>query len=260
MEDYINDPEAEYKRILNALQQYRSLLKYSNNQAKSTEYKKQIKKLEQYREQIEDVFLFDKEEDEANTITDENWLQKFPFLQNLYRRYHSLDVEELADDEIEGLTLYLKYFNDEFIPFLSERKIQLDFKYAYDRDSFYNTFQQLYRKYDDYINEVKRIRAGEYRQDHEQDAKRRKGRMRHLLLLEADNFFKAIFNFSEELIIDIDEEGVKCLNAESYIPYERYEDSKLLQGLTVYQGLKVLFDYSREIISFIDMPNLKTKE
>ena len=56
--------------------------------------------------------------------------------------------------------LYARWFREEFLPFLTQKRMKLDFKYSLDRDGFYARFQEVERKLDHSREENARIAEG----------------------------------------------------------------------------------------------------
>ena len=75
--------------------------------------------------------------------------------------------------KIARIILYARHFEAEYLPFLTEKQLKLDFKFSMDRDGFYRRFQGLDRKVKDFLEEHKRLEDGVFSKDMETEVRKR---------------------------------------------------------------------------------------
>ena len=54
--------------------------------------------------------------------------------------------------------------------------------------------------------------------------------------------------------------GLMCLNAEEEIHFQRLEGKRYLEGLKVEDGLQRLHDFCRELVSYLNVPQMGSQE
>ncbi|RKX86475.1 MAG: hypothetical protein DRP57_01415 [Spirochaetes bacterium] len=248
------DPEEEVKRINKVIREYEAILKTSIDVDQRDRVSKEFKELKSYRDKILAVNIISDTE-EPSVEYDE--ILDFPFLKMLMLKN---EEKILADKEANAMYLYLIFFENEFLPFLSETKLKLDFKYSMERDGFYHRFQDLLRRMQDFIGEAQRVEEETFRPDVVEEMKKRNFKMKRSLSIEMDKFFKSILNFAEDLLEDIKEDSLKCLNGEETITFDAIEGKRYLEGSIVSDALENLSVLSDEIIKYLNVPNIEIKE
>jgi hypothetical protein len=195
------------------------------------------------------LFNFDiVEEDEAANPDDAS---KFPILNQI-----KLEInKKINEKEILDFIAYNRYLESELLYIFSERKIKLDFKYSIERDSFYNKFNQLSRSIDEYCEESERLKANEGNNFFKDEMMKRKNKVRHSIFLDMHNFYSQINRFSSDLIEDISNQNILCLNGQDELDFSEYEKTTILRGLTVEQGLKEIFKFTNEVITYLNIPS-----
>ena len=158
------------------------------------------------------------------------------------------------------LSLYLRFFDREFLVVFSERKMKLDFQHSLERDSYYHRFQEALRKLTDFEGELERLAQGAQRMEDKLEMKRRISKMKRALTVDANKIFNSVLSFSTELISDIAEDGLKCLNSDEPIHFDRIEGYRYLEGKQVKGALEVLKEFALEVIDFLNIPNFNTQE
>jgi hypothetical protein len=139
-------------------------------------------------------------------------------------------------------------------------RLKLDFKFSMERDGFYGRFQELIRKIADYRDEVNRLAEGTFTKEMETEIKKRTFKLKRILEAEASKFFRAIKRFTTELAEDARTDGVKCLNGDSVIGFDRIEGKRFLAGRRVVDALEELGAYAEEAILFLHVPDLESQE
>jgi len=246
-------PEEELKRLNRLIRQFEAVYKSTGDPYQRDRVSRELKKLKDYRGKVESFHLIDQEALKEPAAEDE--LQGFPFLRDLLA---GGTKKEFADKEILHLFLYFSYFEKEFLPLLSEKKLKLDFKYSLERDGFYHRFANLNRQYLDYEEDAARL--GQYQGQHEDEMRRRNVKMKRNLILEMNRFFKRLETFTNDLVEDIEAEGLKCLNSSDGLHFDALEGNKYLNGLTVHEALVRVNAFSTEVIAYLNVPNIAPQE
>ena len=248
-----NDPAKEIRKINRVIRQYEVLVKTSVDGDQRYRVKIRLKELRDYKDKILKTFDIDEqkiieEENESRQVANE-----YHFLNNIIPK----DFKNInLNYGISDIDAYLRYYDEEFIVVLSERNIKLDFKYSIDRDNFYHKFKDLQRKIKDYEEEIINIVGISYAKSEELEIKQRNlKRMRHIEI-ETYKYFKAIEKFCLDLIEDIEIDGSKCLNSSDIMIFDKIEGKKYLDGMTVSKALKMIRDYSREVILYLNIPQI----
>jgi len=252
-----NDPDKEIRKINRVIYQYEVLVKTTVDENQRYRVKSRLKQLKDYKDKILKTFEINEQkiiEEENENLTDEI---EFHFLDTVIPPDFKKDN---LDYEICGIDAYLRYFDEELIVVLSERNMKLDFKYSIARDNFYHKFKDLQRKLKDYEDEIIHIEEVAYTKNEQLEMKQRNlKRMRHIEI-ESHKYFKAMEEFCLDLNEDIEQDGSKCLNSNDILYFDRIEGEKYLDGKTVYEALKMIRDYSREVIQYLNIPQIGQME
>ncbi|HEQ72556.1 MAG TPA: hypothetical protein ENN69_08710 [Spirochaetia bacterium] len=254
MNESTNNPLDELKQINKAIKQYEVVLKTTRDPMQKQRVSKELSKLKNYREKFEHVYSIVEEESDPGEW---NEFDGFRFLsQNV-----TLDDEtEGRDREVIAIRGIIRFFEKEFLAFLTERKLKLDFKYSLERDSFYHLFQDLMKRIMDFEDEVKIINEGKYTEKALSEIKNRRLRKRRVLIIETDRLFRRCRHFTREIITDIEKGGVSCLNHEDTLHFERLEGIRFLEGMTVHDALLALDTFAGEIIAYLNLPEIVVQE
>jgi hypothetical protein len=254
MEEGIKNPIQELRQINKAIRQYEVVLKTSTNAGQKQRVKRELIKLKTYREKLQHVFsIIDEQEEPQN----EDEFKHFPFLNQILSLFNEKYID---DSEINSVCRILYCFENEFLPVLTERKIKLDFKYSLERDSFYNLYQDLSKRVDDFEEQLIIIEQGKYTEGTLLDIKNRLLKRRRILLIETDRFFQKIKKFSDELNNNIEKNGSECLNKDDTISFEFIEGERYLEGYSVQSALQMLNTYAREVIVYLNLPEIIVQE
>jgi hypothetical protein len=158
------------------------------------------------------------------------------------------------------LALYMRYYEKEFLPFLTEKQLKLDFGFSFDRDRFYNTFQAIQRKISAYRDENKRLKTGMVGREMALEVRKRTAMLTRLIQAEAARFFRAIGRFCNELIQDAHGDMVKCLNCNGVISFDSIEGTRVLKGRTVGGALGDLQAFAAEAVAYLNIPDIEGQE
>ncbi len=250
------NPEEEVKKLNRVIKQYETVLLSTTDPVQRQRVARELEKLKDYRDKILSVNVINESALEEKKMGG-GMLDDFPFLKKLQDKY---DERVVNDREVDHIYLYMKFFESDFLPFLSETKLKLDFKYSLERDSFYHRFQELLRRLTDLVNEIERFESGKFRVDIEEEMKKRIFKMKRNLSIELDRFFKQVNKFATDLLEDVNGDALKCLNGEETINFDAIEGKRYLEGFLVRDALEEVRKFSLEIIEYLDIPEIKLKE
>ena len=265
-------PEEEVKRLNKLIRQYETVYRTTPDHDQKERVEHQLKDLKSYREKILAVHVI-REQDLEEEEEGEDPLAHAPQLKALVVKNSVGPAADAvasfapgegqptaAQEEMFHLALYVRQFEREFLPFLTEKQLKLDFKYSLDRDAFYNSFQAIERKISAYREEGKRLADGLVSREMELEMRKRSLKMTRLIQAEAARFFRAIDRFCGVLIEDAHGDMVKCLNCGGVIAFDSIEGARILQGRTVGSALGELREFAAEAIAYLNMPDIEGQE
>jgi hypothetical protein len=265
-------PADEVKRLNKLIHQYETVYKTTPDADQRERALQQLKEFRSYRDKILAVNVIDAEDlAEAPVETDE--LAETPVLRQLVEQNDELRPGQAvapfayanaqpttAQQEMFNLALYARHFEKEYLPFLTEKRLKLDFKFSLDRDGFYNGFQALQRGLENYREEVRRLSEGTASRDMEKEMRKRAIKVTRQVAIEGARFFRSIERFASELSEDARGDGVKCLNADTVISFDKIEGARLLEGRQVADALDEMRDFAREAIAYLNIPEIEIQE
>jgi hypothetical protein len=265
-------PEEEVKRLNKLIRQYETVYRTTPDPDQRERVERQLRDLKSYREKILTVNVI-REQDLADVEDGEDPLAHAPQLKALLAKngtdspgdavasFAAGESQATAvQEEMYHLALYVRHFEREFLPFLTEKQLKLDFKYSLDRDAFYNSFQAIERKISAYRDEGRRLADGLVSREMEMEMRKRTLKMTRLIQAEAARFFRAIDRFCGVLIEDARGDMVKCLNCNGVITFDPIEGARHLQGRTVGGALGDLRQFASEAIAYLNMPDIEGQE
>ncbi len=266
-------PEAELKSLNKLIKQYETVYRTANDGDQRERVAKELKQLKSYRDKILAVNVFEDISLEEPVLDDDE-LEEYPILKRLVELHDEEEQERrktlvaaedrdeptASEKEVSRVGLYMDFFEKEYIPFLTEMRLKLDFKFSMERDGFYRRFQELMRKIADYRDEVKRLAEGTFTKEMETEIKKRTFKLKRILEAEASRFFRAIKRFTTELAEDARTDGVKCLNGDDVIGFDKIEGKRYIAGQRVTNALDELGRYADEVILFLNVPDLESQE
>lgn len=257
MEDYREDKGRSYRNIRKNIEELQNRLKSARSEFAKSDIVNEISRLEAERLQDENLFADSDEEESAET---ESPTEDFPVLNRIWHNYGDVTSQHRDQpNDFLGMVVYMEHFNREYIGFLSPRKLKLDVKYSMVRDTFYNLYSQLARTVEGFLEEAKRIRAGQYTKQYETDILKRMVEMRHSTFVDADRFFRRLRQFAEDLVDDLEESEILCQNGDETLAYTSLDRESELRGLTVRAALGSLFEFAAEAVEFLDVPDFQRR-
>lgn len=243
----------EVRRINRLIRQFEVVFKSTYDDYQRDRVRAELKELKTYREKYLALHPVDPRELQDAPVSD--GLEQFPILRDLLR--DQVDPPE-KQDEISLLKLYMLCYYDEFMIFLTPKKLRLDVKFNLERDKFYPEYHELLRQVQEYQRSVEEsadlVEKANYRRDVAADLKSRNGKLRTNLLIKAARYFVRVRDFASELLEDLNDEGGICKNGEEVLEFQELKGIKYLNGLSVWHALQLLLAISREIVVFLKVP------
>jgi hypothetical protein len=249
-------PEEELRKLNRLIHQYETVYRTTADADQRDRAGHELKELKSYRDKILAVNVIDRGK-LAEQPSSTDVLTDFPVLSRLVTG----DTEAWeGDQEVRHITLYLGHFEREFLPILTESRLKLDFKHSLERDGFYRRFQEVQRRLDDWHEAHRRLDEGGYNRDLETEVRTRIFKLKRSLTVEANRLFKAVQRFAEILVEDARGDGVKCLNGDESIVFDRIEGERLLAGMAVTDALQELAGLAAEVASYLRVPDVEGQE
>ena len=253
----IGDPEEELRKINRVISQYALVLRTTSDLAQQDRAKQKLATLRAYRKKLLQVYELDDDDNTASASSKADSKQSRKYLGEIIRQ--GID-ETISDPEMNKLNLYLDFFDREFLMIFSERKMRLDFQHSLERDSYYHRFQGTLRKMRDFHDELEQIKEAEERAGEKGERKKRILRMKRVLTIEADRLFDSVVRFTGELVMDIENDGLKCLNGNDSVYFDDVEGKKYLEGRKLNEALQSIREFSQEVIEFLNVPDFYIEE
>ena len=248
-------PEEELQRLNRLIRQYETVYKTTPDADQRDRAARQLREMKSYRSKILAVNEIDREKVEEPPDS-RDALDGFPLLKGLV----AADRRGAEETEVSRIILYIRHFESEYLPFLTEKQLKLDFKFSLDRDTFYRKFQELDRRIKDYVEERSRLEEGAFSKDMETEMRKRGFKLQRVIAVEASRFFRSLMRFARELVEDANGDGVKCLNCAGEIAFDQIEGVKSLEGLNVTEALELLDSLATEVVSFLNVPEIEGQE
>jgi hypothetical protein len=264
-------PEEELARLNRVIHQYESVFRTTSDSRQRQRVEKQLKELRRQREQILAVNVIDTRI--VQEVEEPDRLAEFAFLRRLLARESGLKPDHRTpllwghdadptptQQEIFHLMLYVAWFRDEFLPFLTEKRLKLDYKYSMDRDGFYARLQEVERKLGGFREENARLQEGVVGHEMELEMRTRFGKFKREIEADAAKLFHAVSVFAQDLGEDADGEGVKCLNGNERIEFDSIEGKRTLQGRNVRNALHEVAQLASEIERYLNVSDIESQE
>jgi hypothetical protein len=266
-------PEEEVRGLNKLIKQYETVYRTTTDSDQRVRVQRQLKDLKSYREKLLTIHVVNEAALEEEDVEHADPLDHAPFLRGLIAK-NETDPRAQAvppfcatgaeptriQQEMFHLALYMHYYEKEYLPFLTEKQLKLDFGLSFDRDRFYNTFQGIERKIAAYRDENKRLLEGMVGREMELEVRKRTSMLTRLIQAEAARFFRAIVRFCTVLIEDAHGDMVKCLNCNGVISFDAIEGARALQGRTVGGALGDLQAFASEAVAFLNIPEIEGQE
>lgn len=249
-------PEEELRKLNRLIHQYETVYRTTTDADQRERAGRELKELRSYRAKILAVNVIDrgKVAEQANS---DDPLADFPVLSRLV----AADSEAWeGDQEVRHIALYLGHFEREFLPILTETRLKLDFKHSLERDGFYRRFQEVQRRLDDWHDAHRRLEDNTFNRELDSDVRTRIFKLERNLAVEASRLFRTVQRFAAVLVEDARGDGVKCLNGDEPISFDRIEGERLLAGLPVVDALQELESFAEEVAAYLRVPEVEGPE
>jgi len=253
----IENPEEELRKINKVITQYTLVLRTTSDLSQQDRAKQKLATLRAYKQKLLQVYDLEEGENPKSTSSIADTKKSRKYLSEILRQGIN---ETISDPEMNKLKLYLEFFDREFLMIFSERKMRLDFQHSLERDSYYHRFQDILRKMRDFRDELQQIEKSEKRAEDNVEKKKRILRMKRVLTIEANRMFGSVVRFADELVMDIENDGLKCLNGNASVHFDDIEGKKYLDGRKLYEALQSISEFSQEVIEFLNVPDFYIEE
>jgi hypothetical protein len=249
-------PEEELRKLNRLIHQYETVYRTTADADQRDRAGRELKELKSYRDKILAVNVIDRGKLAEQTAPSDA-LADFPVLSRLVAG--DTEVWE-GDQEVRHIALYLGHFEREFLPILTETRLKLDFKHSLERDGFYRRFQEVQRRLDDWHDAHRRLDNGGFNRDLESEVRTRIFKLERNLAVEACRLFRAVQRFAGVLVDDAHGDGVKCLNGNEPVEFDRIEGERLLAGMPVTDALQTLESFAEEVAAYLRVPDVEGQE
>jgi len=255
------NPEEELRKTDRLIRQYEIICRTTKSDEQRDRVEGLIREQRSYRQKILDVLIIDTTAPaETETPTPFKHLRRLSEAEShrpKEERIMPLTVDGAeatpVQEEIFNIMMYVRFFQGEFLPVLTEKRLRLDYKFSIERDSFYGRYKDIERSLNDFREENERLSNGTLRREMERESYTRLIRLRGRIKSDSAKLFRAIHKFCEELIEDADGDGVKCLNGSEEIVFDEIEGKRLLAGRTASDALVVLAGFSSEVVAYLNV-------
>jgi hypothetical protein len=249
-------PEEELRRLNRLIHQYETVYRTTADAGQRDRAGRELKELKSYRSKILAVNEIDRGKlVEPSTTADA--FADTPILSGLV----AADTEAWeGDQEVRHIALYLGHFEREFLPLLTETRLKLDFKHSLERDGFYRRFQEVQRRLEDWRDAHRRLDEGGFNRDLESEVRTRIFKLKRNLAVEASRLFRSAERFADVLVEDARGDGVKCLNGDDTVAFDRIEGDRLLAGLAITDALQAFAGFAAEVSGYLRMPDAEGQE
>jgi hypothetical protein len=178
-----------------------------------------------------------------------------------YRILRNIITEKLNNNstnkEINSIWTYLNYFGKEYLGLLSEQNLRLDYGHAFQRDKFFTHYTQTVRVLEEYgktLDQIEAANASKNR-DYKDRLIKVQGKEYRDVILKTGQFLHYIQAFIED-ILESEKTSERVLLEPDKIVEIKGENS-CIEGLPAKKALMDLYDFIKEFIDFIKIPDLK---
>ena len=182
------------------------------------------------------------------------------FIDDDYDILNTINVNRVREDskdrEMDAITSYMVFFENNYLSILSEYYIKLDFNHSGKRDEFYPKFMEIKKIINEYNYELEVLNREEYNNIAFYRDKSLVHKIKHRYLLALDKYFKELKSFLKILIDDNASGGIIVLNSNDRLILDELEKNRKLDGYTVLDTIIEMYEFSEEVISFLSLPNI----
>jgi hypothetical protein len=243
--------EIEKKMII--LKQLEGVYRTSSNKHQRRRVLKEIKALKHSIHELENIHSLQQQyglvRDEEEIGEEDDFTLLNTIVVNKFR-------DESRDTEMDAIVSYVEYFEQNYLPILSEYYLKLDYNHSMKRDSFYPRFMEIKKAYKEYGYEVEVQSKEEYDSIAVYKDKSIVFKMRQRYLMALDRYFKDLDNIMVELMDDHASGGSIILNPLEFVNMSEFEVDRKLDGYTVIDALIEMHTFFEEFIRFLAIPNI----
>jgi len=164
--------------------------------------------------------------------------------------------EDSRDREIDTVTSYMKFFEDNYLPILSEYYVKLDFSHSLKRDTFYPKYMEVKKILNDYNHELDVL----YREEYDNIALYRDKSIVHKIrqryLFTISDYFSELCAFLCLLIDDFETGGSIIINPDEVISLNEFIENRKLDGYSVIDALKEIYEFGKELRTYLGLPEI----
>jgi hypothetical protein len=255
LEHEVDNPEEELEKVNQAIRRYEVVLRSSSDVDQQDRARHKLRSLRSFRAKLLQGFDLKQKEEETPDSPAEAQRPLGKYLTLIVKRGRQ---EEITDPEAYHLSLYLDFYEQEFLTIFSERKLRLDFQHSLERDGFYHRFQEVRRKLDDFKHELDRIHEGDHSRAEQIEMRKRSMKMKRVFAVEMNKLLKSVIGFTETLLEDIAKDGLICLNGFDPVEFDEIEGVRYLEGKTVQESLNIIYECSLEILAYLNIPEFNS--
>ncbi|MCB1175356.1 MAG: hypothetical protein KDK39_17410 [Leptospiraceae bacterium] len=165
-----------------------------------------------------------------------------------------------TDSEINMLHSMLHAIQVEYWPAMSDRHCQLDFSHSAERDGLRLNIDNAVRHLEVVTETIEEYATAE-NQDFREQLLKMKNRQTRTFIYETNEALKKLKAFLEKLAVDIQNRGGIISNKEDVLKFdERYENATMLNGYRVQEAILEMRQLVSEIITRLNLPNIKIRE
>jgi hypothetical protein len=167
--------------------------------------------------------------------------------------------EYSKNQEINTIWSYLNFFGKEYLGFLNNQNLKLDYSHSYQRDKFYGEYNDLIKVFKEYGNILRQIETVPH------SNKVYRERLISLetkeyrdLIIKTGRFLYSLLSFVES-ILNSEKQGETVLLEPDKVVKIEGEISNI-EGLTAKEALLDLYQFTKEFLDFIKMPKFSKIE
>ncbi len=244
--------EIEKKEVV--LKQLEGVYKTSSNTIQKKRVADEIRSLKrQINKLLEMIGELKVSRDVHHIETSSHNSDDYSILQKITVSAHRKDHH---DREMDTLISYMNFFEENYLPILSEYYIKLDFNHSMRRDTYYIRFMDIKKILKEYDYELDIFMDEKYNTIAIHRDKTIIHKIRHQYMLAMDNFFKDLRDFLKTIIDEYKSGGNIILNPDDRIDLNEFKKNGVLNGYTVLKAVEEIYKFSDEIIRFLSIPSV----
>ncbi|MFW6137595.1 MAG: hypothetical protein ACOC7U_00330 [Spirochaetota bacterium] len=236
----------EYRIKSRVLRQLEGVYRTTSSVVQKKRVHKEIENLKRIVERLRQKLPYDESEFEIEW--EENWVRILNKIEVKKHKPYS------KDREIDEITSYMSFFENNYLPLLSEYYIKLDFSHSQKRDIFYPGFMEIKKVLKEYDYEIEVHSREEYNTIAFFKSKSNIYRIKHRYLMALNTYFRELKGFLDVLVDDHRTGGSVVLNPYGEILLSDSEENRRLQGSSVIEALSEMRIFCEEVIRYLGMP------